>query len=364
MRLSILLASFVLASVSHAGSFSIPGPGGNIPASGTGGGSSWPAALPPAPFVSSINVPFNVIEITRVNFLGLNHTFAGDLHAVLRDPTGKGYNIFVRSGSSSGSTGNTGDFAGSYGFLNAVTGNGSPFPGTGNIAPGDYRQDFGDSGTPATPWPNGHLGIFNTPLNDIVAPAGIWSLEIYDCVALDSGTLTSWSLTGVDDNPPISAYCLGDGTSGAPCPCANTGASGHGCQNSAGTGGSLLTATGSVFPDSVVLQVTGELPTALSIVVQSNSHNGTPVVFGDGLKCFAGTQIKRLYAKNAVGGSVTAPGPGDPSITARSAQLGDTIPLAGVRYYQVYYRDANPSFCTAPTGSTFNISNGLKIIWF
>lgn len=364
MRPTILVASILLASVCSAGSFSITGAGGAIPASGSGGGGLWPTALPPAPFVSSITVPFNVISISRVDLGGLSHTWSGDLHAVLRDPNGTRYNVFVRSGSSAGSAGNSGDFAGSCGFLNAVTGNGSPFPGTGNITTGDYRQDFGDSGTPATPWPNGQLGILDVPLNDIVAPAGTWSLEIYDWAVGDSGTLTSWSLTGVDDNPPISAYCLGDATSGAACPCANTGASGHGCQNSAGTGGSLLTGSGSVFPDNVVLSVTGELPTALSIVVQSNSHNLTPVVFGDGLKCFAGSQIKRLYVKSAVGGGLTAPASGEPSITVRSAQLGDTIPLGATRYYQVYYRDASASFCAAPTGSTFNISNGLKIVWF
>src|SRR5689334_2034118 len=37
--------------------------------------------------------------------------------------------------------------------------------------------------------------------------------------------------------------CEGDGSL-APCPCANNGQSGHGCQNSAGTGGALLTASG------------------------------------------------------------------------------------------------------------------------
>lgn len=364
MRPTFLLATILLASVCSAGNFSITGAGGAVPASGSGGGGLWPNVLPPAPFVSSISVPFNVISITRVDLNGLSHTWAGDLHAVLRDPNGTRYNLFVRSGSSAGSSGNSDDFTGSCSFFNAGNGNGAAFPGSGNIGPGDFRQDFGETGVPSMPWPNGLLNVFDTPLHDIVAPAGTWSLEIYDWFVGDAGTLTSWSLSGVDDNPPISAFCLGDGTSGAACPCGNTGASGRGCQNSAGSGGSLLTASGSVFPDNVVLQVSGELPTALSIVVQSNTLNGTPQVFGDGLKCFAGTLIKRLYVKSAVGGSLTAPAAGEPSITTRSAQLGDTIPLGAIRYYQVYYRDANASFCPAPTGSTFNISGGLRIVWF
>ncbi|MEY2784890.1 MAG: hypothetical protein RL277_1097, partial [Planctomycetota bacterium] len=33
------------------------------------------------------------------------------------------------------------------------------------------------------------------------------------------------------------------------------------------------------------------------------------------------------------------------------------------RWYQAYYRDANPGFCPNPPGSTFNISSGLVIVW-
>ena len=54
---------------------------------------------------------------------------------------------------------------------------------------------------------------------------------------------------------------------------------------------------------------------------------------------------------------------GDLSVSARSAQLGDAIPIGGTRYYQAYYRDPNPSFCPAPQGSTFNSTTGLSIVW-
>ena len=56
--------------------------------------------------------------------------------------------------------------------------------------------------------------------------------------------------------------------------------------------------------------------------------------------------------KDAFGGSVTAPGLLDPTISARSAALGDVIPAFGTRLLQVYYRDPDPVFCPDPPGST------------
>jgi hypothetical protein len=60
---------------------------------------------------------------------------------------------------------------------------------------------------------------------------------------------------------------------------------------------------------------------------------------------------------------VTVPQAGDPSVSARSAALGDPIPSGGVREYQAYYRDANALFCPLPTGSTFNSTGALEIVW-
>ena len=162
--------------------------------------------------------------------------------------------------------------------------------------------------------------------------------------------------------PSITSSCPGDG-SGSSCPCANSGATGHGCENSAGTGGSLLTATGtpSLAADDVQFTASGELPTALSIVLQGNVAIA-PVNYGDGLRCTGGA-LKRLYNKAAVGGVVTAPQVGDPSVSARSAALGATLPLGATRLYQVYYRDTNPGFCPTPPGNNFNVSNALTVIW-
>lgn len=165
-----------------------------------------------------------------------------------------------------------------------------------------------------------------------------------------------------DRESAFTAFCFGDGTQTA-CPCGNSGLSGHGCENSAATGGALLTASGVASPSEDTLQfvAVGELPTSASIVLQGNSAI-TPARFGDGLRCTAGA-LKRLYAKNASGGVVTAPEPGDPSISARSAILGDPIPLGATRQYQVYYRDPSTSFCPSPLGDTFNVTNAIAVRW-
>jgi len=154
--------------------------------------------------------------------------------------------------------------------------------------------------------------------------------------------------------------CPGDGDFGT-CPCNNSGQNLIGCQNSQGTGGSWLFASGAINPDTIVLHAAGELPNALSIFWQGTAVI-LPVVYGDGLRC-AGGNLRRLYTKNASGGVVFAPALGDPSITARSAAIGVPIVPGGRRYYQVSYRDGNASFCPSPTGSSYNISNGVKISW-
>jgi hypothetical protein len=159
--------------------------------------------------------------------------------------------------------------------------------------------------------------------------------------------------------PWFHSYCAGDGMLATACPCGNFGQSGKGCDNSAATGGGALEPTGVTTPDTVRLNATGEIGSVLSIFLQGNASNASGVVFGDGLRCAAGS-LKRLYVKNASSGNVSAPQPGDLSITARSAQLGDTIHPGDTRYYQVYYRDANLAFCPP---EAFNVTNAVRIGW-
>jgi hypothetical protein len=159
------------------------------------------------------------------------------------------------------------------------------------------------------------------------------------------------------------AFCFGDGSDVRPCPCGNNGSTGHGCENSAATGGALLTPSGtpSLSSDSFALTASGERATALSIFLQGDVATA-PAFYGDGLRCVGGV-LKRLFARNALGGVVIAPQAGDPSISARSAALGDPISMGDVRHYQVRYRDPMPSFCPDPPGNTWNVSNGISVLW-
>jgi hypothetical protein len=156
------------------------------------------------------------------------------------------------------------------------------------------------------------------------------------------------------------AFCFGD-AGAAVCPCANNGNVGHGCDNSAATGGAALSASGTIVPDTLKLTQTGELASSLSIFLQGDTSIA-PTFFGDGLRCAGGT-LKRLFVKNAASGVAIAPGPGDPSVSAQSAALGDPIAPGTTRYYQVYYRDPDLTFCPPPAGNSFNVGNGMQVKW-
>jgi hypothetical protein len=160
---------------------------------------------------------------------------------------------------------------------------------------------------------------------------------------------------------PATPLCFGDGSI-SPCPCANNGLPGHGCDNSAATGGARLTASGTTHPDTLVLHASGEIASALSIFLQGSDVIANGVSFGDGVRCASGSLL-RLYVGHASTGSVSAPAAGDPSITARSAALGHPINSGDRRYYQVYYRDPMTSFCPPPSGDNFNATHALKVVW-
>ena len=172
-----------------------------------------------------------------------------------------------------------------------------------------------------------------------------------------SRTLAHWRSC----QAPIDSMCFGDGTV-AHCPCSNTGSPGRGCQNSIFNGGALLASTGTVHPDQLVLHASNELLNVLTIFLQGNALISGTVPFGDGLRC-AGGNLKRLYVRTASGGMADAPLTGEPSISSRSAAVGDPLVPGSVRYYQTYYRDPSSTFCPPPAGGFFNSSNGLRVVW-
>jgi hypothetical protein len=155
---------------------------------------------------------------------------------------------------------------------------------------------------------------------------------------------------------PIDSTCFGDLTVDA-CPCANTGHLGRGCENSAGTGGALMNTSGATRPDTLRLIISGELSNSLTILLQGSAPTLSTLTFGDGLRCTGG-HLLRLYVTNASNGDVNLPGQGNPSISARSAALGDPLSPGSIRLYQVYYRDS-----VSTCGAYFNASNGARVVW-
>jgi hypothetical protein len=183
-------------------------------------------------------------------------------------------------------------------------------------------------------------------------PAGLKYVGVYtDGVGLFEGCPTCYA-----------GFCDGDTQNAeAPCPCENPGASDHGCNNSASTGGAHLAAHGVVDPDRVVLAVSGEIGSSSSFFLQGTSVIGTAAVLGDGLRCIGG-RLTRIAVRTANAGSTSYPMSGDPSITARSAALGDPISAGQLRYYQVLYRDPGPGLCNSRSAS-LNTSNAVLVAW-
>jgi len=149
------------------------------------------------------------------------------------------------------------------------------------------------------------------------------------------------------------------------CPCSNPPAGAdRGCNNKDGTGGASITGTGSnsLATPTLAFTTANENATVGSVLLQGSTFNAG-VNFGHGIRCAAGV-LKRLYVKIAVGGSITAPGVGDPNIPTRSAALGAPLIPGDIRYYQVYYRDTTILLpgCALPANQ-FNVTNAAQVTW-
>ena len=49
-------------------------------------------------------------------------------------------------------------------------------------------------------------------------------------------------------------------------------------------------------------------------------------------------------------------------LRARAATLGFPIPAGARRHDQAGYPDPDPSFCSAPPGSTFNVTSAVRVL--
>jgi hypothetical protein len=151
-------------------------------------------------------------------------------------------------------------------------------------------------------------------------------------------------------------FCFGDGT-GSACPCGNSGAAGNGCANSLNANGANIAGSGtaSLASDTFTLTGTG-MPNSSALYFQGSGlvAAGAGTIFGDGLRCTAGGVIRLGTKANALGTS-HYPGVGDTPISVKGNNVAGNL-----RYYQVWYRNADVAFCP-PT--TFNLSNGTGVTW-
>jgi Tol biopolymer transport system component len=150
------------------------------------------------------------------------------------------------------------------------------------------------------------------------------------------------------------------------CPCGNPpdGAR-RGCDNSSGTGGASLSASGGSFlsEDTLVLSALGLRPNAACAVLQGDAFLSGGHAYGQGVRCIVGT-TKRMYPRFAQSGVTSMPdfAAGDPSISARSAALGVPITPGTSRWYEVVYRDAIV-LGGCPGTAKWNLTQTGQIAW-
>lgn len=182
-------------------------------------------------------------------------------------------------------------------------------------------------------------------------PVGSWHMQLYS------------SSVELPSSGPMINFCDPGSGPVMACPCSNPPAgSGLGCDNSSLTGGGSISASGvaSVASDTLVFTTAGQVDSP-SIVLQGDATVPGGAIQGQGVRCVGGS-LYRLYIKFGVGGSITAPVVGDPSVTAAAAALGDVIAPGSTRYYSVYYRDPTV-LGGCPPLSTFNTTNAGEVAW-
>jgi Tol biopolymer transport system component len=150
------------------------------------------------------------------------------------------------------------------------------------------------------------------------------------------------------------------------CPCGNPPSGpDRGCDNSAGTGGASLSASGNteLTADGLEFTASGARIDALCILAQGTAPIANGVVYGQGVRCIGGS-IRRLFTGVAAGGTATIPDlvAGDTPVSVRSAQKGDVISPGQSRWYLLYYRDPFVLGGCPPT-STFNSTQTGRIDW-
>jgi len=196
-------------------------------------------------------------------------------------------------------------------------------------------------------------GHIKTGFERYLRPDGVLTLLLYAERSSQETFHDYVAVTVTCDLLNSGTFCdASDSTLGS-CPCANPGLSDTGCEVQQATGGVRLdvltqetmplnraTVTGTGFP-------VASTPTAI-VIRATGLDTGSPVVFGDGLRCI-GTPLVRLAATFASGGrSIHTHGHG-------------TGPGSGTFYYQLWFRNTPIMFCDP--AAAFNLSSGRTLVW-
>jgi len=231
------------------------------------------------------------------------------------------------------------------GLINTTIPNTGP-PGSFTVFNTDTAQVVYDQPLDLAPWIGSGQAVLEalTQLQVSEDPAGSTSFG--------AGGSVRWTATyefSVFNN----AFCDDSDNSLASCPCANPGAPNTGCDIQQGTGGVGLAALSQqTAPQNRVTWSGTGFPAAstpTSIVIRATGLDaGSPVVFGDGLRCI-GTPLVRLAAAFAAGGTST-------QVHGHGAGAG-----SGTFYYQLWFRNTPVMFCDP--AAAFNLSNGRALIW-
>ena len=189
-------------------------------------------------------------------------------------------------------------------------------------------------------------------LHHLSVTSGSFTIQV-EGLSNHNGSVNGFQLVYLGNGS--TSFCAGDGT-GTACPCGNNGSAGNGCANSIVAAGGALATTGlpSIATDTLVI-VGSNMPNSSALYFQGTSQagGGAGSVFGDGLRCAAGSVIRLGTKQNASGGS-QYPAAGDLTIAVKGLNSA-----GAVRDYQCWYRNA-ASFCTV---STFNLTNGVQVTW-
>jgi len=185
-----------------------------------------------------------------------------------------------------------------------------------------------------------------------------------DAEDISNGTSDDFNANGVPDEcEEFVQFCSGQdlpSALGCQCPCGNcdtTTSDLAGCgngNNSSWNAGASLIAVGSssVGLADFTLSASGLIPNQPGLYFQGNNavNNGSGNQFGDGLRCAGGSVIRlQVRVADSAGRSETN----------TNLISGGGVASGDLRRYQLWYRDPN----TSPCGATFNLSNGLQVLF-